>query len=226
MKLTLIGKRVEAEAVTSFVWQPEVPLAWEAGQYLEYTLPHENPDERGIQRWFTIASAPYEGTPMITTRVAPDRSSTFKVALQTLEPGATIEVDAPEGDFVLGDPTAEYVFIAGGIGVTPFHSILKEADHAGTRLKVTLLYANRSADVPFGAELDSFAAHNSNLKIIYLTDPERIDELSIRKYVPNLASSMLYVSGPEKMVKGIAAELVRLGATEGNIKMDDFPGYD
>ena len=102
MKLTLTEIRPESSDVTSFLFEPEGDLTWQAGQYLRYTLPHPDEDDRGIQRYFTASSAPHERHVRLTTRLAAERGSTFKRALFALEPGATIEADAPAGSLVAG----------------------------------------------------------------------------------------------------------------------------
>jgi ferredoxin-NADP reductase len=225
MQLTLVKKKEEVPGVESFIFKPAEPLSWKAGQFLHYALPHAAPDDRGQDRWFTIASAPFETTPMITTRFAPEKGSTFKRALASLAPGSAIEVGGPEGDFIVEDIAQEYVFIAGGIGITPIHSILKQAYHDGTKLHATLLYSNRDANVPYKAELDTYATNNPNLVIHYITSPDRIDEASIRKFVPELDTPHFYVSGPEPMVKSLHDVITAMGVREDHIKLDDFPGY-
>ena len=88
MKLILIAKRPETEGVMSFLFRSDAPLKWQAGQFLHYSLPHPDADDRGITRYFTIASAPFEGHVMLTTRFDGERSSSFKRALGQLPVGA------------------------------------------------------------------------------------------------------------------------------------------
>lgn len=225
MKLTLISKKTEAQGVESFIFKPSEPLMWKAGQYLHYRLPHEPADDRGVERWFTAASAPFEKNVMLTTRLATEKSSSFKSALNALALGESIESDYVDGDFTVDDATQEYVFIAGGIGITPFYSILKEADHAGTKLNVTLLYANRDANVVFKDELDTWARNNPSLVIHYVTSPARIDENAIAAFVPDIQKPMFYISGPEPMVKSLGTMLEGMGVPSNHLKLDDFPGY-
>jgi ferredoxin-NADP reductase len=225
MKLTLVQRKQEAPEVESFIFEPAEPLEWKAGQYLHYTLPHEHMDGRGDSRWFTIAAAPFEKRPMITTRYAGSKGSSFKNKLFSLEPGAAIEATGPEGDFTVEDESAEFVFIAGGIGITPFHSILKQADHDGRKLDVTLLYAGRDEHAVYKEELDSFARTNPNLSIHYIMAPDIITEAVVKQYVPDLGTPFFYVSGPEPMVKSLADMLTGIGVGGAHIKLDDFPGY-
>src|SRR5690348_15477044 len=148
MKLTLIEKENLVDNIWAFRFKPGEPLIWEAGQYIRVELAHDNPDNEGSKRWFTNSAAPYEGIVQITTRVT---ESTFKQALSRLEPGddSLQLVENPEGDFVWQETGKPLVFIAGGIGVTPFRSILKQRVHEGLPLNVTLVYGSRTPDVPF-----------------------------------------------------------------------------
>lgn len=225
MKLTLIRRKTEAPNVESFVFNPAEPFAWKAGQFLHYVLHHEPTDDRGSDRWFTVASAPFEKEVMITTRLTKEKGSSFKTTLDSLKVGESIEISDIDGDFIVDDPTQEYVFIAGGIGITPFHSILKEANSAGTKLHVTLLYANRDHNIPYKDEFEKFAQNNPSLGIHYIISPERIDENLIKKLVPDLSKPIFYVSGPEPMVESLGNTLEKIGIAKDHIKQDYFPGY-
>ncbi len=225
MKLKLAAKKIESPGVISFIFKPQEPLVWKAGQFLHYVLNHAPTDDRGSDRWFTIASAPYERHVMVTTRFASKKSSTFKKTLKALKVGDEIEVSDLDGDFTLGDPKKEQVFIAGGIGITPFRAILKQAAHDGKRLRVTLLYANRNKIAAYQKELELLAAKNPNLKIHYLVSPQRIDKDTIQGLVPDLKKPLFYISGPEPMVEGVGKMLQQLGVPSKRIKQDWFPGY-
>lgn len=148
MKAKLISIKPETEDITSFTFEPEKPLKWEAGQFLRYVLPHKDMDDRHDDRFFTISAAPFQGNPQITTRFVA-QSSTFKRTLKKLPIGGEIQIDEPEGTFTVTDPTRSYIFVAGGLGITPFRSILAEADHYGQKLKVRLLYGNHDKEVLF-----------------------------------------------------------------------------
>jgi ferredoxin-NADP reductase len=89
-----VRRRHEAENATTFYFEPDSPLAYTAGQYLNYTLPHPNPDDRGTRRSFTLSSFPEEPLLSLTTRLSTPRSS-FKTALSELEPGAELETNGP-----------------------------------------------------------------------------------------------------------------------------------
>jgi ferredoxin-NADP reductase len=225
MKLKLVESRQETKDVKSFIFEPQEPLSWEAGQFLYYTLPHPHEDDRKDKRWFTNSAAPSEKHVMITTRLTSDHGSSFKKALNALQIGDEVEADAPEGDFTVENTALNYIFIAGGIGITPYHSILAEADSKGQKLKVHLLYANRSEDIPFRQELDSFARKNPELKIDYIIDPQKIDKEKLKAALGNTENPIVYVSGPEPMVEALNNDLQELGVKEDHLKTDYFPNY-
>lgn len=223
MKLKLQSRHQETADVTTFIFKPEQPISWQAGQYLKYTLPHDQPDDRGINRFFTIAAAPHEGHVQITTRFSP-KSSSFKKALEQFQPNDEIEAGQPEGDFVVTDPDRHLVFIAGGIGVTPFRAILNDLDHRGTDINVTFLYGNSDQNVVFKDELAALAAKHSRFEIRYIYAPEQIDDDMI-KALPNFTKQTYYISGPEPMVEAFEKRFMALGIPEAQLQRDYFPGY-
>jgi ferredoxin-NADP reductase len=225
MKLKLTAKKAESPGVVSFIFKPDEPLTWKAGQFLHYVLNHAPTDDRGSDRWFTIASASHERHVMVTTRFASQKSSTFKKTLKALKVGESIEVSDLDGDFIVSDARKHYVFIAGGIGITPFRAILKEKAHAGTPLRATLIYANRKKVAAYKNELEAMSRRNPNFKIHYLFSPQRIDKDTIRELVPDLKKPHFYVSGPEPMVEGVGKMLQEMGVPKKQIKQDWFPGY-
>ncbi|HSX07699.1 MAG TPA: FAD-dependent oxidoreductase [Candidatus Saccharimonadales bacterium] len=223
MALTLIEKQHLVDNIWTFRFKPDGIFTWTAGQFVRVELPHENPDGEGTKRWFTNAAAPFEGVMQITTRIT---DTTFKQALSKLEPGDTLQlVEKPDGDFTWQDSDLPIVFVAGGIGITPFHSILKQRAHDGLPLNVTLIYGSRTPDVPFTGEIAAWQALNPDLKVQYVAG-EPLTAASLAKMVPNLHSSLVYVSGPEPMVEALANDLKSQGQPEAQIKRDEFPNYN
>ncbi|MBI4036582.1 FAD-dependent oxidoreductase [Candidatus Daviesbacteria bacterium] len=230
MQLTLQSKKEEVPGVISFVFQPAQPISWQAGQFLEYTLEHPNPDERGVKRYFTIASAPYEQKVMLTTRFTKDTGSSFKKALFALEVGQTLEAEGPKGSFVINDPNQTYVFISGGIGITPFRSILLDLAHKNQPINITLLYANRDENIVFKDELESLLPNYPNFKIQYfIGESNQLDQEKLQKMLDTKIISLnyyFYVSGPEPMVQSLEKILSDLQVLDERLKRDFFPGYD
>jgi ferredoxin-NADP reductase len=223
-KLTLADKHQETRDTVSFRFKTDEIRMWRPGQYLHYTLDHKYPDSRGIERYFTISSAPFEGCIQITTRFS-EKNSSFKNALRGMVVGGSIDADGLDGDFVVEDPARRLVFIAGGIGVTPYRAMLRAMDHAGIPAEVDLLYANRDEDFPFKGELELLAQRHSRLKIHYFAGSNRLDERSIREIVGELRKPAFYVSGPEPMVESLSKLLAGMSVPKLHVRTDYFPGY-
>jgi ferredoxin-NADP reductase len=222
LTLKLIRKENLTDNVWSFVFDAHPAQDWTPGQYIQVELPHDRPDNEGTKRYFTVSAAPYEGHIQITTRVS---ESTFKQALVNLRPGAELKlVMAPDGDFVWEDTDKPRVFVAAGIGITPYHSILLQRGHDHEPLDVTLVYANRSENsVPFKEDFDKLAAADHLFKVYYLTGLVTAGRLA--ELLPNLNESLVYVSGPEPLVEMLGDTLKEAGLPEPQLKQDFFPNY-
>jgi len=224
-KLTLEHRHQETPDTVSFRFKSEGIENWKPGQYLHCMLDHHHPDSRGTERYFTISSAPFEGHIQITTRFSNKKSSSFKMALRDMAIGATLEADSLEGDFVVEDPRQRLVFIAGGIGVTPYRAILLALDHAKAPINVDLLYANRDEDFPFKAELERFTKKHPAFRAHYFTGTKRLDGRAIAAAVGDLVKPIYYVSGPEPMVEAFEKVLKGMSVPKSRTKTDYFPGY-
>lgn len=226
MKLKFITKKKEEGDATSYIFEPTEELNWTAGQFFIYFIPHENPDIKGMQRFFTISSAPFERHVMLTTRIFTEQRSSFKQTLELLKPGDLVEVKGPDGDFVLTEPNKQYIFIAGGIGITPFRSILKQLDYEGKDFTVELLYANKTPEFVFKEELEELQTRHLNFRINYVISPQHIDQNYVEQNVQNFKEKTFYVSGPEPMVENLYDMLKEMGIKDENLKTDYFPGYE
>lgn len=233
--MTFLRRQPRTHDTNSFYFEPNAPLDFEPGQYLQWKLPHAQPDERGQERYFSIASSPTESEIMFTTKLS-DPGSSFKQALMNLAPGQELEASEPEGDFVLPDePGQGVVLVAGGVGITPFRSMLKFIVDKSLPTSVHLLYGCRSdQDRLFAPELDEWAANNANLKVTYILGqaPEswtgergNLNGGRILGLIGGLNGRPLYVSGPELMVKALRDQLLAAGVPADMIRIDDFPGY-
>ena len=154
-RLTLRDIRKEASNAHTFVF--DKPRAtWLAGQHFMVIKPHFPFDLRGVTRVFTISSAPEEETLCFTTRYFGDQSSSFKRALFRMQPGDRLWAYGPSPIFDYFralDTGRHYVFLTGGIGITPVRATLKHHAAISGRLTATLLYANRDHEVIFKEEL-------------------------------------------------------------------------
>jgi len=218
-RLKLLSSHDEAGNVRTFVFETG-GLEWIAGQSQGYVLPQVGEKEEDNQRWFTIASAPSEGEIHISTRVT---DSKFKQALNAMKAGEHIHAYGLEGNFTWEEePSDPVVFVAAGIGITPFRSILFMRDVSGKRLNSTLLYFNRTMDVPFLTELKALDIKHSEFSMILVVG-EQISADAIIKLAPQARMQTVFLSGPEPMVEAIGSELRDRGIA---IKQDWFPGYD
>lgn len=223
MKLQLIEKEHLVDNVWVFRFAPNEPMPYTAGQFVYVELPHEKPDSQGTKRWFTNSAAPYQGILQITTRVT---NSTFKQALSKLKINsqALQLIDKPDGDFVWQDSELPMVFIAAGIGITPFYSMLKQRAHDNQPLNVTLVYSGRTHDVPFTTEIESWQRQDSQFQVKWVIG-RRLSAEKIRQLLPDLNRSLVYLSGPEPMVESVGDNLKANGLPEPQLKQDFFPNY-
>jgi ferredoxin-NADP reductase/Na+-translocating ferredoxin:NAD+ oxidoreductase RnfD subunit len=235
LRLKLKDKIQISPQVFDYVFTPNKKLNFIPGQYLEWTLGHKKVDARGNRRTFTIASSPTEPEIHLGVKFY-EPSSSFKKALQSMRPGDTIAAGQLAGDFTLPkDPNQKLAFIAGGIGITPFRSMLAYLADTKSPRDIALFYAVTGADqVAYSDILENKAAHGA--KIIYvLSTPEIpkdwkgetgfITPEMITKYVPDYKDRTFYISGPNAMVDAYKSLLSKLGIPSTQIKSDYFPGY-
>jgi ferredoxin-NADP reductase/Na+-translocating ferredoxin:NAD+ oxidoreductase RnfD subunit len=217
------------------IFTPQKKLAYLPGQYMEWTLPHEQTDSRGNRRYFTIASSPTEKVMRLGVKIY-DQGSSYKKALMQKKDAVFVGADL-KGDFTLPkDKRKKLVFIAGGVGITPFRSMMKYLIDTGENRKITLFYSNKHADEIIYTDVFLQAASRPGFKIIYtLTDKEnappdwdgnvgRIDAGMIKKYVPDFNDRTFYISGPNAMVEDFDRILEGMGIQKKHIKKDFFAG--
>lgn len=218
-KLKLLASRDEAGNIRSFDFDA-AGLEWVAGQHDAFVLEQAGPDKAANKRWFTIASAPSEAHVRIATRIS---DSAFKQELNRLRAGDTIDALEVSGRFTWDDESAvPVVLVAGGIGITPYRSILLERHARGMKLNATLLYFNRDEAIAFREELDRLAAQHPELRVRYLVG-EPITVERIAAMAPLAEGSTVYLSGHKAMVDSIGEALKARGIA---VKQDWFPGYD
>ncbi|MBI2597030.1 hypothetical protein HYW41_02650 [Candidatus Daviesbacteria bacterium] len=232
--LMLKKKREIAPTLWEFIFEPLQPIHYKAGQYLEWNLPHSHPDSRGSRRYFTIASSPTEKEIILAVKI-PEKSSSFKSALKSLSVRESIHVRKLAGDFIQPQEVdKQYVFIAGGIGITPFRSIIKHLLDTNTSLSIVLFYTASSKEFIF-EDIFTQARQKTGLRIIYVISGDcpkswqgetgYITCGMLRKYVKNFTQAIYYLSGPQPMVVAYANMLKENGIRKSQIKTDYFPGY-
>lgn len=234
----MIGKIVDKEEVAkdtlAVTFEPEQPLNFQAGQHVFISLidpPYS--DSKGPTRHFSIVNSPNQNKIIkITTRL---RDSAFKKSLRELPLGTKIEIGEIAGKFILPESQERpFVFIAGGIGITPFMSMLTKASEDHPDFKITLLYSNRDqTSTAYFPDLQKLAADHPNIQIIFTMteDPNwkgenrRIEANFIKEVIEEPLNKLYFIAGPPEMVEAIYQELKKLGIEDSNIKTDNFSGY-
>ncbi len=233
--LTLLEKNEIGAGTYEFVFAPDRVFTFRPGQYMEWTLGHRFADDRGNRRYFTIASSPTEDTVRLSVKFYEPESS-FKRTLKTLKPHDTISVSNLAGDFVLPkDTSKKLVFIAGGIGVTPFRSMVQYLRDKKEHRSVTLLYSNKTANEISYKDIFDSAEKEIAMKTVYALTDEKIavpgthagfiDATLIMREVPDYKERIFYISGPHGMVTAFAKTLRSMGVPRSNIETDYFPGF-
>ena len=235
--LTLAEKNKLADGTYEFVFAPDRPFPFRPGQYLEWTLGHRFSDNRGNRRFFTIASSPTEADGMIRLGAKfYEPKSSFKRALDAMQINGTLSVSHLAGDFVLPkDAKKKLVFIAGGIGVTPFRSMVQYLMDTKDARPVTLLYSNKTASEIAYKEVFDQAGQTVGMKTVYALTNEpnlipgtyagMIDGALIKREVPDYKERTFYISGPHGMVEAFKKTLRGMGVSRFRIETDYFPGF-
>lgn len=230
--------RVEvAEGTMAFHFEKPSQFDFKPGQSADLTL--SNPpetDAEGNTRTFSIASSPFENELMFATRM---RDTAFKRSLKKMPLGTEVKIDSPMGSFTLHKNSAKpAVFLAGGIGITPFISIVRQADHDRLPHKLHLFFSNRRPeDTPFLDTLQMLEKSNPNFQLVctmtgmrqskreWKGETSLINHEMLSRHLTNLLGAIYYVAGPPAMVAGIKKMLVGAGIDEDDIRAEDFAGY-
>jgi glycine betaine catabolism B len=204
---------------------------------MEWTLGHADPDSRGNRRYFTLASSPTEPELRVGVKFY-KASSSFKKAMLAMDDNTEIVANQVAGDFVLPeDKNQKLVFLAGGIGVTPFRSMITYMLDTYDRRPVVLFYANKTVDEILYRDVFDRAQRDLGIEVVYtLTNARnlpaswhgRVGRLSpklIQAVVPDYQDCLFYISGPNSMVDSFKGVLRDLGIKSSHIKTDFFPGF-
>ncbi|MCB9822668.1 FAD-dependent oxidoreductase [Candidatus Nomurabacteria bacterium] len=219
MKTRFLKSEHEVGEVYSYYFQMPDGFVWEAGQYLNYTLSGLSPSSS--ERLFTIASAPHEKILRVTTIAG---SSDFKKKLRELKSGDKVEIDQLGGDFVWQDDGRQKLYLAGGIGVTPFRSIVLDRYHKKLKNESILMYAGRPDHRPFLADFEDVEASDDTfIKLDYPEIRITLEEISI--VVPDYKDRTIYIAGPQPFVEGLGDALFEDDIPRAQIKYDWFDGY-
>jgi len=239
VRLSFVGRESLTPTSWALSFRPDAPVRFRAGQYLELSLPHAHVDVRGMRRTFSITSGAGAGDSLSIGLRTAVPSSSFKTALLDLAPGARLSATLVGGDFVLPrNPAHPVLFVAGGIGITPFISHLlalrdeRARDDRARRDVVLVLAVSSAAEVPY---LDTLAALGVRVVLASPDAPaplpadwtwmhgERLTAATLADLVPDADRRLAYLSGSTLFVSRLRPVL--RGAGVRRIRTDAFSGY-
>lgn len=220
----LLGRETVAEGTMAFHFERPSGFAHQAGQNALFKLGADS-------RTFSIASAPHEPRLTIATRM---RDSAFKRTLREASPGLEVEIDGPAGLMVLHEDAARpAVFLAGGIGITPFLAMARDAAHRKLPHRIVLFYANRRPQD--AAYLDELRAlENPNYRLVEpFSDPPAgwkgetgfIRRDLLERHLPDLRAPVYYFAGPPAMAAAMQELLSGIGIADADMRSEEFYGY-
>ncbi|MBV1757670.1 MAG: FAD-dependent oxidoreductase [Dethiosulfatibacter sp.] len=210
----------EQEGIYTFAFEAIKPLEWRAGKHAMFFITHNK--IKKPMRLFSISSSPSENRIAITTKIG-ENPSEYKKALLELNPTMKMKLRGPMGPFVLKQDLS-YCFIAGGIGITPFRSMMKEIDMSKQKSNGTikLLYIDSKESFLFGEELKGM--DNEKVSTEFFTDRKVMAD-RIKQMTSESNDTIFFVAGSKQMTTSIKQLLIELGVKKNNIKTDTFLGY-
>jgi ferredoxin-NADP reductase len=234
MKATVAEKREVAKGTLLVLFAVDDYPAYRPGHYFWVELPDRgHQDEKGLRRHISLVTSPTEpGVVGLATRL---RDTAFKRTLAELEVGDEVDVEEPKGSFLLPEDTdVDYVFIAGGIGITVFRSMLRYIADKELPYRVTLVYSNRDREsAAFLDELEVLEQRVDGFRLILtMTEEEgwegetrQLDAEVLRELLGGLEDRQFLVAGPGPMAEGVSGSLLAAGLTEKQVSTDGFSGY-
>jgi ferredoxin-NADP reductase len=226
-EVALRGHEEIAEGTMAFRFDKPAGFSFKAGQSVSIALLDPPAEPNSARRTFSLASAPFEDELMVATRMR--EGSAFKRALQGLPDGAQVRLTGPLGAMTLHEDSARAaVLIAGGIGITPFRSLLLQAEHERLAHPLLLAYSNRQrGHAAFIEELEALQRRQARFRLLArMTDAEGfLDEEALRHFTREAPAPVYYLAGPPAMVQAMKAILARIGAGAADVRSEEFYGY-
>jgi ferredoxin-NADP reductase len=234
---TLLGRTEVAEGTMTFQFEKPHDFVFKAGQYIDLTLSgSQHGSSNGLTHTFSIASSPFDEDLLVTTRM---RNTVFKQALSILPIGSGVKIDGPMGSFSLHNNTARpAIFLAGGIGIAPFLSMLSYATGEKLCHPIVLFYANRYLeDAAFMNSLWQLERANPRFRFVPTLTRWDKNYRGWKGEIGHISSEMLvtqvgivrgpiyYIAGPPTMVEATRRTLNEAGVDEDDIRTEEFAGY-
>jgi ferredoxin-NADP reductase len=210
---------------------PRLPeLTYKPGQYFFITIKQ---GDRELTKHFSFSSSPTEKDYFEFTKKFTDHE--YSMALKAAKVGDWARIDAPYGQFTFEGEYPKIALLAGGIGITPFISICKNATDERLNSKITLFYGCQTEnDIAFKQELEKMQEQNKNLKIVFMVNEASsqwkgatgvINDEMIKKELPDYKDNLFYVCGPPPMVKAMETLVESIGLLKTQLKLEYFTGY-
>ncbi|MGH3072569.1 MAG: ferredoxin--NADP reductase [Gaiellaceae bacterium] len=234
MRATVAETREVAKGTLMVLFAVEEYPDYRPGAYFWVELPDRgHQDEKGLRRHITLVTSPTdEGVVGLATRL---RDSAFKRTLAELRVGDEVEVEEPKGSFLLPEDTSvEYVFVAGGIGITPFRSMLRYIADTGAPYRVTLVASNPDhASAAFLDQLEELARRIDGMRIVLTMtddpdwegDTRRLTADVLDELVGGLDDKTFLIAGPPAMVEDVSTSLHDAGVPDERVLASSFSGY-
>lgn len=233
----LLDRAEAAQGIWTYRLARPVGFAFRPGQWCFLTLPDIGfQDERGLRRHLSLASAPGEDSLLFGTK---DSDSAFKRTLRAMPEDSPIEVEEPRGELSLPDGTDRTVaLLSGGIGITPFRSMIRYVLDAETDHRVVLFYSNRTPEEALfldelqawddgrGFRLVASMTRMKNSSRSWDGPTGRLDPELVREHLPDWEEAVYLISGPPPMVDALTSVLDEMGVAPSRIRPEKFSGYE
>ena len=216
--------------VTSFRFPRPTGLDYKPGQFFFITIKQ---GDKELNKHFSFSSSPTEKEHIEFTKKLTDHE--FSMALKNVKVGDWARIDSPYGKFTFEGEYEKIALLGGGIGITPFMSICKNATDKGLNSQITLFYGCRAEnDIVFKKELEELAQKNKNLKIIFTINETTsqwkgatgiINAEMIKRELPDYKENVFYACGPPPMVKAMETLIESIGLPKDQLKLEYFTGY-
>jgi ferredoxin-NADP reductase len=216
--------------VTSFRFSRPTDLNYRPGQFMFVTLKQ---GEKELSKHFSFSSSPTEKEDIEFTKKFTDHE--YSLALKSAKVGDWARIDAPYGQFTFEGEYPKITLLGGGIGITPFMSMCKNATDESLNSKITLFYGCRTEkDFTFKKELEALAEKNKNLNLVLIVNEPAaqwkgvtgiINAEIIKQHLPDYKENIFYTCGPPPMVEAMEKLVLNLGLPKENLKREYFTGY-